>query len=61
MLYFEFQDVLDVWLGGKTKNKQHKKMRVFLFENVVIFSETIKREGQLPLYKCVANGKVSVK
>ena len=36
-------------------------MRVFLFENVVIFSETIKREGQLPLYKCVANGKVTVK
>jgi len=52
-----YQDALEVSIG-KAKGKS-KSMRIFIFESVVIFSETIKRKGRLPIYKCIAHGKTS--
>ncbi|XP_057303458.1 kalirin-like isoform X2 [Hydractinia symbiolongicarpus] len=52
-----YQDSLDVVIGrGKAKPKT---MRIFIFEKVVVFTETIKRLKKLPLYKCLAHGKTS--
>ena len=43
-------------IGSKGRARE---MRVFLFENVMLFTDPIKRDGQLPIYQLVAQGRVS--
>eukprot|EP00794_Sanderia_malayensis_P017618 gene17618-19372_t len=51
-----FQDTLDVVVGrGKSKPK---KYRIFIFEKVVLITETLERIGRLPKYRCIYEGRI---
>lgn len=56
---FVFQNEFVV-VDGKAKTKG-KERRVFLFEKMIIFSEPMTREGDLPAYRYMHSMKVNVK